>query len=294
MFNRVTIVGLGLIGESIGLALHNAKAAQQIAGFDIDKGVTNYARKIGAIDQAFKSLVDAVRGAEIVILATPIGSIRSLLQNIATVAAPGSIITDVACTKAQIINWAEEYLPTSVFFVGGHPIVKNDMNDVRVASATLFKNRLYCLTPTKRTSPTALDKLTQLIHVLEARVRFLEPAEHDGLVAGVNHLPFVISAILMNTLADGPAWEDASMLAGKNTHAMTSLASNSPEVYRDICLTNRESLARWLSEYIRELSTFRDQLIIHDSKLIQIFSKSQQVYDQWQTAQDSDKHTRIK
>ncbi len=175
MFNRVAIVGLGLIGESIGLALHNAKAVQQIMGYDLNEGVTDHARKIGDIDQACHVLADTV-------------------------------LTDVASTKAQIISWAEEYLPTSVFFVGGHPIVRKDMYDIGTAKAALFKNCVYCLTPTKRTSSIGLNKVTQLIAILEARVRFLEPAEHDGLIAGVSHLPFVVSAILMNTIAENPVW----------------------------------------------------------------------------------------
>jgi len=288
MFNRVAIVGLGLIGGSIGLALHNAKAAQQIVGYDLKKGVTDHASKIGAIDQTCHALADAVRGAEFIILATPISPIRSLLQNIATIASPGSVITDVASTKAQVISWAEEYLPTSVFFVGGHPIVRKDMYDIGTAKAALFKNCVYCLTPTKRTSSIGLNKVTQLIAILEARVRFLEPAEHDGLIAGVSHLPFVVSAILMNTIAENPVWGDAAMLAEKSIDDMTRLASSSPEVSRDICLTNSEALSRWLGEYIRELSIFRDQLITHDNRMIQTFSRSQQLRNQWQTAQDID------
>jgi prephenate dehydrogenase len=288
MFNRVAIVGLGLIGESIGLALQNANAAQQIMGYDLNKSVTDHARKIGAIDQACYALADAVRGAEFVILATPIGPIRSLLQNIASIASPGSVVTDVASTKAQVISWAEEYLPSSVFFVGGHPIVRKDIYDTGPAKAALFKNCVYCLTPTKRTSSTGLNKVTQFIEILEARVRFLEPAEHDGLIAGVSHLPFVVSAILMNTIAESPAWGDAAMLAEKSINDMTRLASSSPEVSRDICLTNSEALTRWLSEYIRGLSTFRDQLVVHDNRMIQTFSRSQQLHDQWRAAQDID------
>ena len=121
MFNRVAIIGLELIGDSVGLALHNAKAAQQIMGYDPNKGVAKHARKIGAIDQSCPSLADAVRGAEFVILATSLSPIRSLLQDIAAVASPGTVVTDVASTKAQVISWAEEYLPASVFFLGGHP-----------------------------------------------------------------------------------------------------------------------------------------------------------------------------
>jgi prephenate dehydrogenase len=287
MFNRVAIVGLGLIGGSIGLALHNAEAAKQIMGYDPNKGVTDHARKIGAIDRSCHALADAVHGAEFVILAMPIGPIRSLLQNIATVASPGSVVTDIASTKVQVMSWAEEYLPTSVSFVGGHPILSKDTYDDGPATAALFKNCVYCLTPTKRTSSTALNKVIQLIEILDARVRFLEPAEHDGLVAGVNHLPFVISAILINILAESPSWADAAILAEKSIHNMTRMPSNDPEVYRDICLTNSEGLTRWLSEYISELSFFRDQLVAHESNLIQTFNKSQKLRDQWQATLDA-------
>jgi prephenate dehydrogenase len=287
MFHRVAIVGLGLIGGSIGLALHNAKAAQQIIGYDSDKRVAHHARKIGAIDQSCSTVTDTVRGAEFVILATPLSPIRSYLQDIATVASPGTVVTDVASTKVQVINWAEEYLPTSVFFLGGHPILSKDTYDDEPASAALLKNCVYCLTPTKRTSSTALDKVMQLIEILDARVRFLEPVEHDGLVAGVNHLPFVISAVLMNTVAESPTWADAAIVAEKSMYNMTRMTSNDPEVYRDICLTNNEALSRWLSEYIRELSTFRDQLVLHDSNLTQTFNKSKKLLEQWKAMQDT-------
>ena len=288
MFNRVAVVGLGLIGGSIGLALHNANAAQQITGYDLGKGVTDRARKIGAIDQACDALADAVRGAELIILATPIGAMRSLLQNVATLASPGSVVTDVASTKTQIISWAEEYLPASISFVGGHPLAGREISGVDSANAALFKDRIYCLTPTKRTSSAALNKVCKLIEVLGARVRFLESVELDGQVASVNHLPFVASAILMNTVAEGPAWGDAVILAGGGFRDMTRLANGSPEVYRDICLTNREALVRWLSEYISELNTFREQLASHDSSLVQTFAKAQQLSEQWQTAHDLD------
>src|SRR4249919_1082957 len=101
MFNRVAIIGLGLIGGSIGLALHKAKAAQQITGYDLAKGISNQARKIGAIDQPYSALADAVRGAELVILATPVGAMRSLLQDVAAALSPGAVVTDVASTKVQ-------------------------------------------------------------------------------------------------------------------------------------------------------------------------------------------------
>jgi prephenate dehydrogenase len=288
MFNRVAIVGLGLIGGSIGLALHKVKAAQQIVGYDLGKGVSNAARKIGAIDQPYDSLADAVRGAELVILATPVGAMRALLQNIAGSLSPGAVVTDVASTKVQVTSWAEEFLPSSVSFVGGHPMAGKEVSGVDAADANLFQNRIYCLTPTARTRPTAVNKVSILVEVLGARIRFLEPAEHDGLVAGVSHLPFLASIALVNTVADGPTWGDASLLAANGFRDVSRLAAGNSEMYRDICLTNSEAITRWLDTYIAELSTMREHIAAHDRGMSETFAKAQQVRLQWQAAQNID------
>jgi prephenate dehydrogenase len=284
MFKRVAIIGLGLIGGSIGLALHKANAAEQVTGYDLGKGVSDRARKVGAIDQPFSALADAVRGAELVVLATPIGAMRSLLQSIAGALTPGTVVTDVASTKTQVISWAEEFLPPSVYFVGGHPMIGKELSGVEAADAALFQNRIYCLTPTTYTSATAINKVSTFIESLGARVRFLEPTEHDGQVAGVSHLPFVASAALMSTLANSPAWSDAAMLASTGFRDMSRLAAGNPEMYRDICLTNSEALVRWLNEYITTLNQFRDQIAAHDANLDETFARSQQARLKWQGA----------
>ena len=289
MFQRVTIVGLGLIGGSIGLALHQAKAAQQVAGYDLGKGVCDRARTIGAIDQHYSSLTDAVRGSEMIILATPVGAMRTLLQSIAPSLTPGAVITDVASTKAQVITWAEEFLPASVSFVGGHPMTGKELSGVEAADANLFHNRIYCLTPTARTRPNAISKVCSLIETLGARVRFLEPAEHDGQVAGVSHLPFLASLALMDTVSNSPGWGDASLLAASGFRDASRLAAGSPEMYRDICLTNSESITRWLDEYITTLKTLRERITAHDRHLDDTFAEIQQKRLRWQALYDEAK-----
>jgi len=287
MFNRVAIVGLGLIGGSIGLALHKAKAAQYVAGYDLGKGVSDRARKIGAIDQPYSSLADAVRGAELVILATPVGAMRSLLQNVADALTPGAVVTDVASTKVQVISWAEEFLPDSVAFVGGHPMTGKEISGVEAADAGLFQGRVYCLTPTAHTRPAAINKVAQLVEMIGARVRFLEPAEHDGQVAGVSHLPFLASIALVNTVAGSGGWGDASVLASNGFRDVSRLAAGNPEMYRDICLTNSEAIARWLDEYIATLSSMRSRIAAHDKALNETFTAAQQLRLQWQATQEN-------
>jgi prephenate dehydrogenase len=287
MFQRVAIIGLGLIGGSIGLALHKATAAQEVTGYDLGRGVTDQARKLGAIDVPYAALADAVRGAELVVLATPIGAMRSLLQNIASAVTPGAVVTDVASTKTQIISWAEEFLPAQVAFVGGHPMTGKEQSGVEAADATLFQGRIYCLTPTQRTRPSAINKVSTFVEALGARVRFLEPAEHDGQVAGVSHLPFIASIALMKAVGEGAAWGDASLLAANGFRDMTRLAAGSPEMYRDICLTNHDALLRWLDDYITTLRTFRQQINARNHNLAEDFAKVQQLRIDWQTAHDN-------
>jgi prephenate dehydrogenase len=192
-------------------------------------------------------------------------------------------VTDVASTKSQVISWAEEYLPSSVAFVGGHPMTGKEVSGVQAADASLFQGRIYCLTPTARTPSIAITKVSALIEALGARARFLEPVEHDGQVAGVSHLPFIASIAIMNTVAEGTAWVDASMLAAGGFRDITRLAAGNPEMYRDICLTNSDSLTRWLNEYIVTLSELRDRVAAHDRSLDETFAKAQQLRLEWQS-----------
>ncbi|GHO82907.1 prephenate dehydrogenase [Dictyobacter formicarum] len=288
MFNRVTIIGLGLIGGSIGLALRKAGAAKQIAGYDLGRGVSAQASKIGAIDQAYECIADAVRGSDLVILATPVGAVRALLQAIAPVLTPGTVVTDVSSTKSQVINWAEEFLPEHASFVGGHPMAGKEVSGVEVADADLFKDCIYCLTPTVHTNSAAVSKVAALIETLGARVRFLDPAEHDGLVAGISHLPFLVSTALMATVADDPTWGDASLLASSGFRDATRLAAGNPEMYRDICLTNSTAIVRWLDIYISKLSDLRDHITTHDKYINESFAKAQQQRQQWQASHHPD------
>ncbi len=285
MFNRVAIIGLGLIGGSIGLALRQAQAAREVVGYDLGRGVSEQARKVGAVDQSYDALADAVRGAELVILATPVGAMRSLLQHIAPIISPGTIVTDVASTKVQVINWAEEFLSPSVPFVGGHPMTGKELSGVDAADATLFNNRIYCLTPTTGTHKTAVNKVAALIEVLGARLRLLEPEDHDKQVAGVSHLPFIASIAMVNTVANDATWGDASLLAAGGFRDMSRLAGGNPEMYRDICLTNSGPIVQWLEEYIVALEKIHDRISQQDKSLSDTFTNAQRLRLQWQSSQ---------
>lgn len=281
MFQRVAILGLGAVGGSIGLALRQAGAARQVVGYDSGKGISERARKLGAIDNAVSQATEAAREAELIVLATPIGAMRSLLQQVAGTAPQGAVVTDVASVKMQVINWAEEFLPSTVGFVGGHPITPKEADGIDAADATLFQQRLYCLVPTRRTPHTALEKVSTLVEVLGATTRFLEPAEHDGMVAAVQQLPYLISAILMQTAGDSPSWHDARLLADDSLRSATSLLAGDPAIYRDNCLSNSETITRWLDTYMKHLRELRDRLAVRDGSIDAVFRKVLKIREEW-------------
>lgn len=288
MFQQVAIVGLGLIGGSLGLALRQAHAAQWVVGFDPGYGVSEQARRMGAIDQGGSTLGDTVRGAELVILATPVGTIHALLQDLAHVAEPGAVITDVASTKSQVMSWAEEFLPSGVSFVGGHPMAGKEVSGIEAADPALFQRCVYCLTPTSRTSHDALKKVMHLIEIVGARVRFLEPAEHDKQVAQISHLPYLVSSALMQSVAQSSDWSAASQLASSGFRDATRLAAGNPTMHRDICLTNREAVLHALDEYLATLHLLREQIATRDPHLKDTLRHTQQLRQEWQHEYEAD------
>lgn len=283
MFKRVAIVGLGTTGASIGLALRTgrqAKAAQQVAGYDSNKGMSDRARKMGATDITASQLAEAVSEAELIVLATPVGAMRALLQQLASLAAPGAVITDVASTKVAVISWAEEYLPSSIGFVGGHPILPKTSGAQDMPDAALFQQCIYCLTPTKRTPPAALEKVAALVEAVGAKARFLEPPEHDGMVAGTTQLPLLASIALLQTVVGNPSWGDASLLAGNSIREATSLVTNTTGTLRESLLTNSEANTRWLDDYMKYLREIRDYIATHDTSLGEVLARATKLREQ--------------
>lgn len=283
MFSRIAIIGLGLIGGSIGLALHQVKAAHEIVGYDMSEGSSQRAYKVGAIDQPYDSLTEVVRGAELVVLATPVGAMQTLLRDIGLCVLPGTIVTDVASTKAQVVAWAEEFLPSTVPFIGGHPMTGKEVSGVEVADVQLFQNCIYCLTPTESTQLAALHKVATFVEMLNARIRYLAPEEHDKQVAGVSHLPFIASVALVNTIVDDATWSEAALLAAGGFRDMSRLAGGSPEMYRDICMTNDNAIVARLDAYIDTLQKIRDSIYHQDKHLGDIFAEAQRQRLHWLT-----------
>ncbi|HKG26147.1 MAG TPA: prephenate dehydrogenase/arogenate dehydrogenase family protein [Thermomicrobiales bacterium] len=291
---RVAIVGLGLIGGSIGLGLRrwseqNGKSGQgalEVIGFDTDLDQQHFAKKIGAVDSAEWELGKAIRNADLVVVCTPVRAAKEVFADIAPHLKSGAVVTDTGSTKEEVLAWAEELLPRTVSFVGGHPMA-GKAQSIEGAEAELFKGVTWCVTPAVSADDAAIRNVLGMIAALGAEPYFLDPGEHDAYVAGISHLPFVLAATLMNALAKDPSWRDMKSLTAGGFRDMTRLAAASPDMHRDIAVTNREAIKRWIDQYLLALQDFRASLDASEDQttadLTAFFTQARDARAEWAT-----------
>ena len=278
----VTVIGLGLIGGSIGLALRQGKKFRwEIAGYSRRPETVANALSLGAIARGETNLEDAVRRAELVIIATPVLTIRQILSQIALHLPSGCIVTDTGSTKVKVMKWAEEMLPPTVNFIGGHPMAGREVYGIQAAEADLFRGCIYCLTPSEKASPESIDTVIDMVNKLGAAPFLIEPQEHDNLVAGISHLPMLLSAALVSLTAKNPSWSKMSRLAASGYHDLTRLASGNPEVSSHICLSNQEAIIDWIDKFSRELERYRQLVAKGDKRLEQAFAEANKARQEW-------------
>jgi len=287
---RITIVGLGFIGGSIGLALHQAEAEFEIVGHDREHAVARQAKKIGAVDKTDWNLVSACEGADLIVIATPVGGVKNTLAAIGPYLKPGCLITDTASIKAPVIEWAEEILPKEVNFVGGDPIVANagTAEGIDAARADLFSGAIYCLTPAAGAAPDAVRAASDFVYLLGAKPYFLDPLEHDGLMAGVDHLPFVLSTALLGIATESPSWREMRRLAGGAFESAIRFVSADPAAYRDACLVNRDNIVRWIDACSVRLDELKETILAGDAEeLEQVFEEAMIARQRWLRAREA-------
>jgi len=261
-FNKVAIIGVGLIGGSIGLALKKRGLARLVVGVGRRRSSLKKAEKRGAIDWGTLSLESGVRGADLVILATPVLKIIDFGKRLPKLVAPGTIITDVGSTKAEVVRILERSLPKGVHFVGGHPMAGSEHRGVEFAQKDLFRGTLTFITKTKNTNSAALRTISSLWRTLGAKVEILSPAKHDKIVANISHLVHIAACELVNS-AKGDLKYASSGFADT-----TRIASSDPGLWRDILLTNKNQIAGSLDKYISSLQRIKRAVRRSDAKMI--------------------------
>ncbi|HEU5090940.1 MAG TPA: prephenate dehydrogenase/arogenate dehydrogenase family protein [Roseiflexaceae bacterium] len=287
---KIAIIGMGLIGTSIGMALRTADertsrlGSISVVGYDANRQSTAQARGRLAIDREMGSLADAARDAALLILAVPVQEIPEVLRSLATLASPGAVITDVSSTKAQVLAWAQELLPDSLQFVGGHPMAGRERSGPDAADPRIFQDAIYCVCPSPSVRQEGLDAVEALVATLGAKLYYIDPVEHDTYVGGVSHLPFLLSSALMELVSRSPGWREMAPLAATGFRDMTRLASGSATMHRDILATNRAAMIHWINETARFLFEVREQLEDgRDADLLAMFEHARDVREEWLT-----------
>lgn len=263
MFDSIAIVGLGLMGGSLALALKEAGAAGKIIGFDRDHATLAEALARGAVDIAGDSL-EMAREANMIILATPVRTILGLLPLIGELAADGALIFDLGSTKLRIVD-AMGRLPARVSAVGGHPMCGKETAGFQAAEASLYRDKLFVLTPTARSNGTSLAAATELVQAVGARVLVMDAERHDRIVAAMSHLPFVVAANLMGAMEEWAQGDDeAWQLAASGFRDTSRLAASEVEMMLDILLTNGENIADLMRLYSRHFARLADLVYDED------------------------------
>jgi len=278
----VTVIGLGLIGGSIGLALRRGRKSKwEIVGHSRRPETIARALSLGAIERGETNLKDAIERAELVIIATPVLTVKAIFSRIAPHLPSGCIVTDTGSTKVQAMKWAEDMLPPTVNFIGGHPMAGRETYGIQAAKADLFRRCTYCLTPSEKASPESIDTVVDMAKKLGAMPFFIDAQEHDNLVAGISHLPMLLSAALVSLTTRNPSWSKMSKLAASGYHDLTRLASGSPEVNSHICLSNPEAIINWIDEFSRELDRYRQLVALGDKHLEQALTEANKARQEW-------------
>jgi prephenate dehydrogenase len=251
-FRTIAIVGVGLIGGSIGLAARQRKLARRVVGIGRRQASLDRAAALGAIDEGTTDIEAGVADAELAILATPVGVMVELARTVLGALPRGSLLTDVGSTKAKLVRALEELAGDGWRYIGSHPMAGSEKRGVDEATPELFDGALCFLTPTPRTDPRALTALTELWQATGARVRVVDPNEHDRLVAYASHLPHLVAAAIVNVTVP-----DSMSCTGSGFRDTTRIASGAPRMWAEVCLQNRERILDALSHFDREIRTLR-------------------------------------
>jgi prephenate dehydrogenase len=291
---KVTIIGLGLIGASVGMRLRRwatndgkRAAVLEVTGFDLNLDNQNYSKKIKAVDRTEWDLTKAVRDADLIVVAVPAQAVRDVFESIAPHLKDGAIVTDTTSTKVQVMEWANELLPAHAHFVGGHPMAGKSQS-IEGAEDNLFEGATWCVVPSVQAEEAAVQTVLGMINALQAEPMFIDAHEHDGFVGAVSHLPLLLAVSLTRTVSRDPAWRDMKFLTAGGFRDVSRLAAGNADMQRDMIVTNRQPITRWLDQAIDELQHMRSLIAAGSSEadetLLAIFNQARDARADWATS----------
>jgi len=281
IIDRMTIIGVGLIGGSFARALRAAGAVGTVTGWDADPANLAAAGELGVVDRVAASVADAVRDAQVVFISVPVCAIPGVVREIAPYLQSGCVVTDGGSVKAALLADCEGVMPPGCCFLGGHPIAGTEHSGAAASFATLYQGRRCILTPTDATDAAAYDTVARLWQAAGAQVCSMEAGRHDRIFAEISHLPHVVAYALVHAVgtADVEGENVLSYTAG-GFRDFTRIASSDPAMWRDISLMNRDALLASIDGFSRSLTELRDRIERSDAGgLAEFFTIAKQFRD---------------
>lgn len=280
---KITLVGVGLLGGSLGLAIRQRGLAGRVDGYVRRAASVEECTRVGAVDQATLDLERAVRDADLVVLCTPIGQMPEIARRMLPALKAGAVVTDVGSVKGVVVRELEPLVASAgAAFVGSHPMAGAEKTGVEHARAGLYQGAVCVVTPTEQTVPAAQRQVEALWQAVGARILCMPAAQHDALVSRSSHLVQLIATQLVNhVLAPGAPREQGLLCAG-GFRDTTRIASGSPEMWRDIAMANRDQVLLTLGEFIGGLQELHAVLSVQDgAALMERFVRAKQIRDAW-------------
>lgn len=281
LIEHLAIIGVGLIGGSLARALRQAKLVGRVTGCNRNEETLKQAVDLHVIDDYSLDIASAVNGADVIVIGTPLATTEKLLPQIAAAMDDKTVLTDVGSAKGSIVEAARQVLGTNLpRFVPGHPIAGTEQSGVSASFAELFVNHRVILTPLPETDAKAHALITEMWQAVGAEVINLEVRHHDEVLAATSHLPHMLAYALVDCLAGMEEREEIFKYAAGGFADFTRIASSSPEMWHDICLSNREALLHTLGIFTEHMQRIQQAIENKDSEaLLKIFQRAKQARD---------------
>jgi len=276
MINRLAIIGVGLIGSSLALGLKQAKAVGHVVGCGRNQTNLQKGIELGVIDSYCDSVSEAVKDADVVVVAVPLGTMQSIFEQMSNVLSSDTIVTDVGSTKGSVIEAAKAGLGRCLSqFVPGHPIAGSEKNGVEAGFAELYQNKKVILTPLPENSQSSIDQISNMWQQCGAHIEYLSVIQHDKVLAATSHLPHLLAFSMVTYLSGLNDHDEIFKYAAGGFRDFTRIASSDSVMWRDVCLANGDALIELIDGYKKELDEVAVAIKQKDAdKLLQLFGKA--------------------
>ena len=271
LFEQITIIGVGLLGGSLARVCKQQGLADKVVGFGPNPEKLQKAQTLEIIDAYETDLQEAVSQADLVVLCSPVSAMTPLVREMVAFLRPGCLVTDVGSVKKPLVGEIQALMPDDVYFVGSHPIAGGEKSGFEASRADLFQEEKCIVTPTPKTNPTALKKISELWEQAGMKVISMDVEEHDLILGAVSHLPHVIAYVLMNTIGgiSTKNYEEITSFSGKGLKDITRIASSDPVMWRDICLSNKKPVLNLIDIFQGTLQQVRNLIENEDRQLLE-------------------------